>query len=357
MTDSTFTPDWVSPPGDTISDLLDERGWSQVDLANRTGVSKKHVNELVRGKAPISSQTAAQLSAVLGSSVEFWLTREAKYRAALERRESNKRLDASKGWLKELPVAWMVKLGWIKKASTKGGQVAECLRFFEVANVEAWRSTCTEPLVAFRASTKHDKRAGAVAAWLRKAEMEANKIECAPFNLEKLRAAIDSLRALVVEPDPAVFIPRLKSICASVGVAVVLVPAPPGCPVYGAAQFLRSDKALLALSLRDKTDDHFWFAFFHECGHLLKHGKSLLFVEGLEGLDPEKEAEADRFAAELLIPAKHNPSLHGMSAASVVAFATQLNVSPGVVVGRMQKLKLIPYSGLNHLKQRYAWSE
>ena len=58
---------------------------------------------------------------------------------------------------------------------------------------------------------------------------------------------------------------------------------------------------MLLLSLRYSTNDHLWFTFFHEAAHLLLHGKKLQFVEGLDELDEEAEAEADRFACDWLI--------------------------------------------------------
>lgn len=84
----TFTPDWISPPGETIAELIEEREWTQLDLANRLGYSKKHVNQLICGKAPITAETATKLESVLGSSVSFWLRREAQYRAKLAQKES-----------------------------------------------------------------------------------------------------------------------------------------------------------------------------------------------------------------------------------------------------------------------------
>ncbi|KHG39391.1 hypothetical protein OA07_08115 [Aphanizomenon flos-aquae 2012/KM1/D3] len=45
MTKTTrpFTPDWVSSPGDAIADVLEERDWTQIDLADRLGYSTKHI--------------------------------------------------------------------------------------------------------------------------------------------------------------------------------------------------------------------------------------------------------------------------------------------------------------------------
>ncbi|MYK97391.1 MAG: HigA family addiction module antidote protein [Gemmatimonadetes bacterium] len=63
--------------------MLEERNWTQAQLADRLGVSRKHVSELVTGKAAISEANAIKLARVLGSTVGFWLKCEACYRSAL----------------------------------------------------------------------------------------------------------------------------------------------------------------------------------------------------------------------------------------------------------------------------------
>ena len=80
---NSFEPDWISPPGDTIADLLEEKDWNQKDLASRLGFTQKHVSQLITGKVPITEDTAAKLEVVLGGKVSFWLNREAQYRAQL----------------------------------------------------------------------------------------------------------------------------------------------------------------------------------------------------------------------------------------------------------------------------------
>ena len=84
----TFTPDWISPPGDTIADLIEESGWNQVDLAKRLGFTTKHVSLLINGKASITEETAIKLESVLGGSTSFWLSREAQYRAKIAEQEA-----------------------------------------------------------------------------------------------------------------------------------------------------------------------------------------------------------------------------------------------------------------------------
>lgn len=357
MTSSTpFRPAWVSPPGDTIADLLEEQGWTAASLAERLGVTPKHVSELVRGRASVTPDTAGRLALVLGSTAEFWLTREAHYRAALQRKDAEVAHAAEADWLAEIPLPWMIRQGWVERFASKGAQVMACLRWFGVASVDAWRTAYSAPLAAWRASKRVAKKPGAVAAWLRRAETLAAEARCGPWDLAGFRGALGEARGLTREADPEVFIPRLQAACAAHGVAVVFVPAPPGCPISGATKWLTPDKALLALSLRYKADDHLWFSFFHEAGHLVHHGKKLLFIEGLDGMEPEAEAEADRFARDLLVPPAAARRLStATSEREVVELAGELGVAPGILVGRMQHEEWVPFTHFNGLKVRYRW--
>ena len=83
-----FQPDWISSPGDTIRDLMEERNWNQLELAKRLGFTTKHLNQLVKGKASLSEDTALRLERVLGSTTTFWLNRETIYRKRLARLEA-----------------------------------------------------------------------------------------------------------------------------------------------------------------------------------------------------------------------------------------------------------------------------
>ncbi len=357
---ATFSPDWVSPPGDTILDLLEERGWKQTELAKRTGYTTKHISLLINGKAPITDDTAIKLERVVGSTAHFWLAREAQYREGLVRITERDLLKVEADWLKELPLKDMIGFGWIRAFADKGEQVAECLRFFGVATVALWKKEYGEPLAAFRSSDKFDKHAGSVAAWLRQGERCAATIKTGPYNKALFKNVLDDLRSLTREPEPDIFVPRLIEACANTGVAVVIEPAPKGCPASGATLWLSSDKALLMLSLRHKTNDHFWFSFFHEAGHLLQHGKRLRFIEMEGALSNEHEEEANEFARDWLIPPydARTMSTLGKSEAAIRSFADRLGIAPGIVLGRMQKEGLVPWSSLLNrtLKVGYEWT-
>ncbi len=357
-----FEPDWVSVPGETIEDLLEERDWTQAELAERTGFTRKHVNDLVKGRASITAATALRLEAIFDAPADFWLRREALYSEALERRRRYDALRSDAGWLKELPLHQMVKLGWVQRVSHRGQQVAKALHFFGVASVETWRRQYETPLAAFRASKKLEKKMGSVAAWLRRGELEATAIRCAPYARAGFTSALTEARALTNEPDPAVLVPLLVELCAAHGVAVVFVPAPVGCPASGVTRWLSPEKAMLILSLRHRTNDHLWFTFFHEAAHILLHSKKMQFVDLADPVDNENEEEADRFARDRLIaPASalrlKDLALTGkVSKAAVCRFAAEVGIAPGIVVGRMQKEGWLPWTHLNGLKVRYTWA-
>ncbi|MEM6792338.1 MAG: helix-turn-helix domain-containing protein [Acidobacteriota bacterium] len=361
MAETAFDPDWLSPPGGTIEDLLEERSWTQTALAERLGFTTKHINGLIHGRVAITAPMAQRLSRVLGSTASFWLMREAQYRAALEQLKTDEYAESNLDWIRELPLGWMQKQGWIPSNSSKKLQVIDALEFFEVASVKAWRQVFERPLIAWKASEKFEKKPGAVAAWLRRCQIEVSRIACRPYDKPAFRRTLKELVPLSCEEDPKVFVPRLIESCAQCGVAVVFVPAPPGCPANGMTSWLSPDKAMLALSLRYKSNDHLWFTFFHEAGHILLHSKKLLTLEGVEGLDPELELEADAFARDALIPPSEGVRLASLgrkgkiSKAEVRRFAARVGVAPGVVVGRLQKEGSVPWSHMNGLKIFYRW--
>lgn len=354
-----YRPTTVSAPGETLLDLLDERGLSQAELARRLNRPLKTVNEIVKGKAAIVPETALQLEQALGVAAEFWLTREARYREWVARQEADDELREQTPWLKELPIKEMLSLRWIESGATRADTVRACLSFFGVASVDAWRATYEKPLAAFRASSKVKKQPGAVAAWLRQGEREAAGISCRPFDADRFREALAAIRALTGEVDPDKFVPRLRELSKACGVAVVFVPAPEGCPASGATRWLSSKKGLIQLSLRYATNDHLWFTFFHEAGHILLHGKSMVFVEDFKsvGADDEKEREANQFARDILIPPNLAERLRELRIThdAVRDFAKEVGVAPGIVVGRLQKEKLAPWTHLNDLKRKYGW--
>jgi HTH-type transcriptional regulator / antitoxin HigA len=352
-----FKPDYMVAPGESLADLLEEREMTQAALAERLGVSNKHVNQVVKGSATVSAELALGLEKVFGVAADFWLRMESQYRAHLAREAEAKSLRQWVGWAEKFPLKELRKREYLVKQSSEEGLVSELLSLFGIANVEQW----SQPAVSYRKSQKLKSDEYALAAWLRIGELEAQQIECAPFDAERFRDALEKARELtkldIVESNE-----KLVELCAECGVAVVIVEHFKEAKVNGATKWLTPHKALIQLSLRYKWEDIFWFTFFHEAGHVLMHRKKLLLVDEDKGpkLDPKLAAledEANRFAARTMVPSRFDQRMRAVSVAEIPVLAKQIGVSPAVVVGRLQHDELLNYNEGNHLRRRYEFRE
>lgn len=352
-----YMPDVVSPPGETLLDILEERGMTQAELSERTGRPKKMINEIIKGKATITPSTALQLERVLGTPASFWNDREQYYRENLARQAERNYLQGQVDWLNQFPIKAMVEFGWLPSSDESVEMLRHVISFFGIASPIQWGEIWQRPGVAFRMSPAFESDPFAVSAWIRRGEIEAQQIDCRPYDSAKFRSALEAVRSLT-ETLPANFQDETVRLCADAGVAVVFVPQLPKVRISGATRWLTPDKAMIQVSLRYKTDDQLWFSFFHEAGHILKHGKRDIFIEG-NGIDDEKEEEANRFASEFLIPSaeyrRFTPRANHYSITEIKAFAAKLGIAPGVVVGRLQHDGKLPMKNGNDLKRRLAW--
>jgi Zn-dependent peptidase ImmA (M78 family) len=113
------------------------------------------------------------------------------------------------------------------------------------------------------------------------------------------------------------------------------------------------------LSFRYVSDDHFWFTFFHEAGHLLLHDTKTLFLEGGDLCSGKEEQEANDFASNVLVAPEDQRAMRALpvDGRAVMRFARQIGVSPGIVVGQLQHLGIFTRRQLNNLRVRYSWAE
>jgi HTH-type transcriptional regulator/antitoxin HigA len=358
---SVFEPDWLSPPGETIRHLLYERQLDASDVVARLELSAFDFEALIAGNLEISSRLAQRLEDALGLSAQFWERREQQYRDDQRRLTHQVRTLTARDWIRDLPVQDMVKFGWIRKGSSIADKEAECLRFFGVRSIREWHAVYQSPLLvaAFRTSAAYPSSPPAVAAWLRQAELTAEGIACSQWDRDRLRQMLPELRSLTRRKEPGLFLDELRRKCAECGVALVVIPAPAGCRASGATKFMDDGRtALIVLSFRYKSDDQFWFSFFHEVGHLLLHETDMLFLEDGGDVSFDEEAEANDFAARTLIPTEWHPAVMAVTLRTrdVIRLAVKIGVSPGILVGQLQHLERIGPERLNGLKRRFDWA-
>ncbi len=359
MPNLQYRPSRVTPPGASLSDLIEEKGITQKDLSLRLNRSQKHVSQIIRGRAPLTPEFALELERVLGTPAQFWLIREARYQESLSRANQPDPSEADLEWTKSFPYSAMTKLDWVPPAARTAERFHHLLTFFGVVNPEAYEGRFNNLNLQFRRSARSAEKDRMISAWLRRGEIESEGIDAAAYDEKAFARAVEAARALATEL-PSVFIPRLQSLYAEAGVVLLFVPELPGMGVSGATRWLTPTKALIQITLRYKTTDQLWFTVFHESCHILRHAKRGVRLEITEDVDHEEE-EADAFAANLLIPRpKLNEFLKRRSfdKNDIERFACDINVAPGVVVGRLQRERVLDWSSpLNRLKASLAWGE
>ena len=329
----------ATPPGATIKEQLEYRGMSQREFARRMDYSEKFISQLINGQVELTPNTAHRLEMVLGVPSAFWMNLEARYREKLLQVEDENSIEEDKQIARKFPYAQMAKLGWVEPTRSVAVKVVELRKFFEVVRLTLLNEDRLAPGIAYRRQKETAESEYALLAWAQKAKIDARGIATGKINVGKLEECIPKLRELT-SMDPAdfqtVFLPHLEH------------------TFLNGATFYDGSKIVLALTLRGADADKFWFSLFHELAHVING-----HIGRTAGTTEEEERTADAFARDTLIPPESYAQIavgnktHG----SVMSFANEIGIAPGIVVGRLQKDGYLPYSQLNGLKVRYQFAK
>lgn len=352
-----YEPAELIPPGETLLEWLDSSDMTQTELARRTSLTPKHINQVVKGGVGISPEVALAFARVTGIPARYWLQLDVNFQAAKQIIAESENLSEHLDLVDVFPYKELERLGRVKTTSNKIERLRELLGFFGVATTAALETVSLQPRM-LRASKAFEPSDGALAAWLRLAEEQASDVPTQPFDAAACREALSNLRALTLLPGLD-WLDPLRQLTASVGIATVIVKELPKCRVNGATRWLSPEKAMVALSLRHRRNDIFWFTFFHEMCHVLKHSKKETFIDaGTSDIATELENEADAFAARTLIPTSQAHLLPTLTTPTeVCAFAARIGVAPGIVLGRLQHDHLIHPSQMTQLFDRYRFAD
>ena len=348
------------PPGEILEEELEAQGMTQKELAARLSRPAQVINEIIRGKKAITPETAIGLGKVLGIDAQFWMNLESNYRITLARKREEDLIAANVEWLDEYPIRDMLKRGWIEAGRDRPSRLKALMDFLGVAVAEP---QAFQKAVGFRITEAAQQRVslGALAVWLRKGELDARGVDTADYNDHTFTEALFGIRNMTSQ-NPSEFIPAIRDLCAGAGVVFCMVQELPKSGANGTTRWLTDRKALIQMSIRNKWADIFWFTFFHEACHLLKHRtQRRIVIDGLAD-DPdiaEIESEANCFARDFLIPPQDWNDFRTagcFTLGSVEEFARSVGIAPFIVVGRLQKEDLINYNQLTTLKLRYEWT-
>src|SRR2546423_15541057 len=91
-----FSKNAIPYPGDTVLEYLEFSGWSQRDLARRTGLTPKTISEICNGKAPITPVTSLAFEKAFQRPAHLWLNLQRQFDEAEARRRE---LAKSSEWI------------------------------------------------------------------------------------------------------------------------------------------------------------------------------------------------------------------------------------------------------------------
>lgn len=135
-----YVPASVPTPGYTLRETLEALDMSQSKLAARTGLTLKHINQIIQGNAAISPSTAVALERATGVPASFWNNLESEYQDHKVRNDEAAALaqDASR-WIDKMPVADLRQRGAISATKREPARLLqELLTFFGVGSISAW---------------------------------------------------------------------------------------------------------------------------------------------------------------------------------------------------------------------------
>jgi len=267
-------------------------------------------------------------------------------------------------WLKGFPTLLMKKMGLLPDTKNKADLAEALLKFFSIASPPQWETIYQKKSIAFKIALQHTVEAKPVSVWLRMGELQAAKMTLAAFDKKLFRKRLTEAQEIsYLHPED--WQTKLQNLCAECGVALIYMPQIPKAPIYGATRWIKKNSIpLLQITDRRKDNNAFWFTFFHECGHILLHGKKDIYLEGLESIeqDETKEAEANNFAAKKLIKdSQMNEILKcdSFDEKKIDYFSKKFRIHQNIILAQLKRKGLIAYNDntFQHLKTKVEFAD
>lgn len=335
---SEYMSHTIEHPGTFIREEIEERGWSQRDLAYILGRPEQAINMILSGKRGISAEMAKALGEAFDVPSEFFLNLQRMYDLSCAREPDPGIAKRARFFQSSFPVREMVKRGWLEDTDPVLLET-QMMRFFQVDNIT------DIPHIAHAArktAQYYDSLPPDQLAWLFRVRQIAQSIEVPKYSEKRLLDAIPALKALMVAPEEVRHVPRILMEC---GIRYIIVETLPKAKIDGVCFWLNRQKPVIGMSVRFDRIDNYWFVLRHEIEHILKkHGQQneIIDTELLEKLDriSEEEALANTAATNFCVPSDRMESFIArkppyISERDLIGFANNLKMHPGIVVGQI----------------------
>jgi HTH-type transcriptional regulator/antitoxin HigA len=357
VTQTEWVPGWATHPGEHLAEYIETNGWSQAEFARLADLTPKHLNTILKGTNPVTPETAIKLERVLGLGAQVWTNLQNSWDLHQARKRAKEAVPDTEEWLRHFPVREL-KARKVLPDTKDVGELADALmHFLKIGARSAFAARVTTLAVHHRQSKRVESSPHHIFAWLMLGEHAARSTDLPSYDKEVFLAAVSEIRSLTIEP-PEIFEPRMIELCRKAGVALVFEKPISKTCLFGSARWLDPDRAIIQMSLRMKSNDHFWWTFFHEAAHLVLHrGRNFADDQGAESDGVEQEADA--WAEEVLVGRQRFAAFvasYPRAEAEIRAFAEECGIHPGIVVGMLQHRGVLPWTHLNKIKVTFEWA-
>lgn len=346
-------------PGEYLEEWIEDHGLSQKRVAELLGSSRKQVNEIVNGRAPITSDTAMRLERVVGTPARTWLKYEALYRADLARIADQEHLAEHVDEIAPSAVTYLRSIGATTATKRSPGRlVSDFLAFHRCGTWDSYvhlheeASAGDYALAALKdAGTRLDR--SLLTTWLRAAELlePFERGRGFEYDPDRLHAALPGLRARAATPD-ATMLRDIANMLADLGVVFMVVEPPKRLPLLGMTRWIDRRVPVIQQTGRWGKDGFVIWTLFHEIGHVLNDPRGEMHVEYSTEKKRHSVAEkaANAFAMNLLFGEGGVSQFSGLTYdRDIAAKAREIGIAPGVAVHQMHRRRLLDYSFGNRL--------
>lgn len=347
--------DLLIHPGETILEVLEDRGLTQVDLAVSTGVSTAHVCNVIAGKKDISASFACALEYALGVPKSFWMNLQVNYDAQLmELNEENtvtqEEVEA-KNELHEV-IRYLKRIGRLDKDDS----IIALRKALQMSNISNLRNMVPDGV--FKMSSNSKINPTVMGAWIRLCQINRENAQVkGGYDYFKLYELVAQIKQIMFSRDDEV-LDSLTEVFSYYGIDFSYLQSFKGAPVQGYASVRSDGTYQMVLTSKDTHADVFWYSLFHELGHIVNGdvSKNSKFVDS--GIDMIKEKAADKFARDMLISSTDYQVFENndvFEIEEITRFASSQNVKPYIVIGRLISDNKVARKSMDEFRDIYSW--
>ncbi|EIJ38257.1 addiction module antidote protein, HigA family [Galbibacter orientalis DSM 19592] len=344
-TNKTLIPAQATHPGVLIKDELEATpNLNQRILAKELDVKPSFLNEIIKGKRPVTADIAILLEKTLGISADYWMKFQSQYEIDKARlKEKNiKKLKNIELWniIKEyVPVLYFKKHNYLQNDIES--DIKAIKNIYDITTIDELVSSFSkEKFAYYRKSDKLKIDNKNMFAWSALAQYEAKNQKTNTFNFDNINQLCVNLNNIFYENSRTP--ERVKSILNQFGIKMLLINKLEKAPIDGFS-FWSGKNPAIALTLRYNRIDNFAFTIMHEIGHIdlhLRNDRERKFMDltKKQNLD-QFENEADNYAQEKLIPKRIWQDILNnylpLNDDKIIALANKHKINPAILLGRI----------------------